>query len=226
MKASLYLAAAAASLAVAAPAAAQDADRTGDIQVRVLATAVLPDGEINNVDFDDFGLPANSQTEASDNITPTASIEYFISNNFSLETIAGVSQHDVDGVGGLAGLEVVSDAQLIPATLTAKYHVDLAPGVKPYIGAGPAYFIWFNDDAGAGITPLGVTDADLSNEFGVALQAGVDFAFADSGFGISLDAKRYFIDTTATFSANGTDVFATDHTLDPWVLSAGVNFTF
>ena len=225
MKAPLCLVAAA-TIGIAAPAAAQDADRTGDVQVRLLATAVLPDGAINNVEFDNFGLPANSQTDADDNITPTASIEYFINNNFSLETIAGVSQHDVDGVGGLAGLEVVSDAQVIPATLTAKYHMDLAPGIKPYVGAGPAYFIWFNDDAGAGVAPLGVTDVDLSNEFGVALQAGVDFTFGDSGFGLSLDAKRYFIDTTATFSSNETDVFATEHTLDPWVLSAGVNFTF
>ncbi|MBH5322627.1 OmpW family protein [Erythrobacter sp. JGD-13] len=213
-------------MAVSAPALAQSADRAGDIQIKAFATAVLPDGAIDEVEFDDFGLPANSQSDANDNITPTLAIEYFVTNNISIETIAGVTQHDVDGVGGLAGLELVSDAQIIPATVTAKYHFDLAEGFTPYIGAGPSYFIIFNDDAGAGVTPLGITDVDLSNELGVALQAGAVFDIGDSGIGLSVDAKRYFIGTTATFSANGTDLFATDHDLDPWVISAGLSFRF
>lgn len=213
------------SMVLSAPALAQD-DRAGTIQVKVLGTAVLPDGEITNVALDDFGLPAGSQSAANDNITPTLAISYFLSNNVSIETIAGVTQHDVDGRGGLAGLELVSDAKIIPATVTAKYHFDLAPGFTPYIGAGPSYFLIFDDDAGAGLVPLGVTDADLSNEFGLALQAGADIALGNSGFGLSLDAKRYFIGTTASFSVNGTDIIQTEHDLDPWVLSAGVNFSF
>lgn len=224
MKTPIFSLAAVLLAGIATPALAQD--RTGSIQVKALATAVLPDGEITDVERDDFGLPEGSQSDASDNITPTLAVEYFVSNNFSVETIAGVSQHDVDGVGGLEGLELISDAMLIPATVTAKYHFDLAPGLKPYIGAGPSYFIWFDDDAGAGLTPLGVTDADLSNEFGVALQAGADIAIGDSGLGLSLDAKRYFMDTTASFFVDGTEIIATEHELDPWVLSAGVSFSF
>lgn len=210
----------------ATPALAQEEDRTGSIQVKVLGTAVLPDGAITNVEIDDFGLPAGSQSEASDNITPTVAIEYFLSNNFSIETIAGVTQHDVDGAGALAGAELVSDLQIIPATVLAKYHVDLAPGFKPYVGAGPAYFLIFNDAAGSGVTPLGVTDVDLTNELGFALQAGADIALGDSGFGLSVDAKRYFIGTDARFFAGDTEIIRTEHDLDPWVISAGVTARF
>lgn len=226
MKSAVSIAAAAlATVAISTPAMAQE-DRAGSIQVKLLGTAVLPDGAITDVEVDNFGLPAGSQSRANDNVTPTLAISYFLTNNVSIETIAGVTQHDVDGVGGLAGLELVSDAQIIPATVTAKYHFDLAPGFTPYIGAGPSYFLIFNDDAGAGLTPLSVTDADLSNEFGVALQAGADIALGDGGFGLSLDAKRYFIGTDASFSVNGTEIIRTEHDLDPWVLSAGVNFMF
>jgi len=227
MKTLLMITGAALAL-VATPAAAQDrsGDRAGDIQFKVLGTAVLPDGEIEQVNVDIVGLPANTQTAASDNYVPTIAVEYFVTNNFSIETIAGMTQHDVDAVSGLPGAELVSDARLIPATVTAKLHFDLGDSIKPYVGAGPAYFLWVSDDPGAATIPLGVTETDLSDEFGVALQAGVDVALGDDGFGLTLDAKRYFIGTTARWFADDAVAIETEHNLDPWVLSAGVSYRF
>ena len=123
-------AAAVLAMGVATPALAQDDDRTGTIHFKALGSAVFADAEITEVELDNFGLPAGSQSRANDNLTPTIAIEYFINNNISFETIAGVTQHDVDGRGALAGAELVSDLQIIPATLTAKAHFDLAPGVN------------------------------------------------------------------------------------------------
>ena len=48
----------------------------------------------------------------------------------------------------------------------------------------------------------------------------------DKGLGISLDAKKYFMDTTARFYVGGTEVLATKHSLDPWVVSAGLAYRF
>ncbi|MEL7447513.1 MAG: OmpW family outer membrane protein, partial [Pseudomonadota bacterium] len=167
-----------------------------------------------------------TQTEANDNVVPTLAIEYFVSDNFSIETICCLTQHDVDAVSGLPGAELVSNAQLIPATVTAKAHFDIG-GVKPYIGAGPAYFLWISDKPGAATIPLGVTDTDLSDEFGFALQAGFDLELGDGGFGLAVDAKRYFVDTTARwFDGTGTLVIETEHKLDPWVVSGGVTYRF
>lgn len=208
---------------LATPATAQDQD--GKVQIKLLGTAVLPDGEITSVNEDIVGLPATTQTEANDNVVPTIAIEYFVSDNFSIETICCMTQHDVDAVSGLPGAELVSNAKLIPATVTAKYHFDLG-GVKPYVGAGPAYFLWISDKPGAATVPLGVTDTDLSDEFGLALQAGIDVPLSDNGFGLTLDAKRYFIDTTARWYVGDTLAIETEHKLDPWVLSAGVSYRF
>lgn len=220
-----YLLTACAGIALAAsPAMAQD--RAGDIQIKVLGTAVLPDGEIDAVTVDAVGLPAGTDTRASDNYVPTIAIEYFVSDSFSIETIAGTTQHDVDAKSGFpVGTELVSDALLLPATVTAKAHFD-AGGLKPYAGAGVAYFMWLSDKPGAATIPLGVTDTDLSDEFGFVLQAGVDIPVGEDGFGVSLDAKRYFIGTTARWYAGNTLVIETDHNLDPWVLSAGVSYAF
>ena len=172
-----------------------------------------------------MGLPAGTQTKANDNYVPTVSIEYYFSDNFSIETICCMTQHDVDAVSGLPGAELVSNAKVIPATFTAKYHLDLG-AVKPYVGAGPTYFLWVSDKPGAATLPLGVTDTDLSDELGLALQAGLDVDINDNGLGISIDAKRYFVNTTARWYVGDTLAIETKHKLDPWVVSAGLSYRF
>lgn len=213
-----------AAMLMASPALAQD--RAGQVQLKLVGTAVLPDGKIDQVNIDRVGLPATLQTRASDNFTPTIAAEYFFTNNFSVETIAGITQHDVDASAGLpAGAELVADGKLIPATITAKYHFDIGR-IKPYIGAGPSYFLWVAQDPGAAVRPLGVTSQKLSNEFGLALQAGVDVPLNDKGLALTFDAKRYFIGTTASWFVGNTKVIETEHRLDPWVLSAGLAYRF
>ena len=213
----------AAAMIAATPAQAQEAE--GPLQVKLLGTYVAPDGEITALNTDIVGLPAGTQTEANDNFVPTLAIEYFVSPNFSVETICCVTQHDVDAIAGLPGAELVSDARVIPATFTAKYHFDL-DGVKPYVGAGATYFWWIDVETGEAAADLGVTRTTLSDELGLVLQAGVDVPVNNSGLGFTLDAKRYFVDTTARWFVGDTLAIETEHTLDPWVLSAGVAYRF
>lgn len=212
-----------AAAGLAAPAGAGEAE--GKVQVKVLGSAVLPDGRIEAVNTDLVGLPANTQTRANDNHVPTLAIEYFVTPAFSLETICCLTQHDVDGTTGLPGAELVSDANLIPATVMLKYHLN-AGGISPYVGAGAAYFLFFGEDPGAAAVALGADDFDMSNELGIALQAGIDVPIGDNGMALSLDAKRYFIGTTARWFAGGAKVIETEHDLDPWVLSAGLALRF
>ena len=207
----------------ATPAQAQDDDR--NLQVKLLGTYVAPDGKITEFRTDVVGLPATTQTKANDNIVPTLAVEYFVKPKFSVETNCCLTQHDVDGVTGVPGAELVSKAKLIPATLTAKYHFGAA-NVRPYLGLGMTYFWWIDVDPGADTIPLGVTRTTLSDEFGFVLQAGTDIAIGDSGFGLTIDAKRYFVDTTARWYSGDALAIETRHQLDPWVLSAGASYRF
>ena len=217
-------AAAALALLPATAASAQDA---GTIQVKLLGTAVLPDGGITDVEVNALGLAAGSDTRATDSVVPTVAAEYFFSNNFSVETICCVTPHDVRGVGAINGARLVSDAIILPATVTAKLHLPLEGGFKPYIGAGPTYFVIFGEDVDTTATTLGLTNVNLSNELGFALQAGVDIAVNDQGLGLTIDAKRYFVNTTATFTnATGAVRLRSVHELDPWVISAGLSYRF
>ena len=208
-----------------APAANAQSDE-GKFQIKGFLTSVTPDGAISDVATDAIGLPADAQTEASDSVVPTIAIEYFFNDNFSFETICCVTPHDVDGDGALAGTNLIDDAIILPATLTAKYHFDPIGNFKPYLGAGPTYFIIFDEGVGADAAALGATDVDLSDEFGFVLQGGVDMKLGNNGWGLSVDAKRYFVGTTATFDAGSSVALQSDHDLDPWVVSAGVTYRF
>ena len=67
----------------AAPASAQETE--GKVQIKGFVTGVLPDGGIDTVNTDLIGLPAGSDTRATDTFMPTVAVEYFVSPNFSIE---------------------------------------------------------------------------------------------------------------------------------------------
>lgn len=217
----------AAAAALLAPAQAMAGSAEGKLQVKLLGTAVLPDGKIVEVKKDPLGLTVGANTKANDNVVPTLAVEYFLTPNVSAETICCFTQHHVSGTGTLAAAtEIVDHVLVLPATLTLKYHLPLAGGIKPYVGAGPSVFFYIDEKPGKSITPLGVTRVKMSNDVGFALQAGVDIPVGDKGLGISLDAKKYFMDTTAHFYAGTAEVLTTKHSLDPWVVSAGLAYRF
>ena len=225
MKKLTIAAALAAATMLATPA--QAADPEGKIQVKVLATGVLPDGKIESVNVNLTAAPSAAlATKANDNVVPTLAVEYFATPNVSVETICCFTQHHVTGTGAIAGADIAQHVLILPATVTLKYHFN-AGGIKPYVGAGPAVFFYSDEKPGATAQALGATKLKMDNKFGVALQAGVDVPLGDSGLGISLDAKRYFMKAkTHFYTAGGVEALSTTHKLDPWVVSGGVYARF
>jgi outer membrane protein len=215
--------AALAAAALATPALAGSAD--GHWQIKLLGTGVLVDGKITTVEKDTVGLPAGSQTDIDDNAVPTVAIEYFATPNVSIETICCLTEHHASGAGALpASAGIVDHVMILPATVTVKYHFDAGP-VKPYVGVGPSLYFYIDEKPGA-VAATFDDRVHLDNRVGVALQAGVDIPVNDRGMGLSLDAKKYFIGTTAHFIRAGAEVLTTRHKLDPWVLSGGIYLRF
>jgi len=216
-----------------APSAAMAGSADGKIQVKVLGTGVLPDGKIVGVESISTATTLGAavaatvgpQTQANDNYVPTIAVEYFFNPMISVETICCLTQHHVSGAGGLAGTRLVDHVLVLPATLTLKAHLDAGP-VKPYIGVGPSWFHIMGEKPGATAAALGVTRVKMSDEFGIAVQGGVDIPVNDTGMGITIDAKKYFMDTYATFYQGSTVALKTKHSLDPWVVSAGISYRF
>lgn len=225
--------------ALLAPVVAHAGSVDGKWQIKVLGTAVLPDGKIKSVVSINVGTTlgaavapvADPQTVVSDNGVPTLAIEYFFSPTLSVETICCTTRHHVNGVGALAGANLVNDVWIVPATVTVKYHVALGP-IRPYVGVGPSLFLQLHSKPGVTATALGVTRTKLSSDVGVAFQVGCDIPLGrtgplgKSGFGLSLDAKKYLMTTNAHFYQGTTEALVTHHSLNPLLLSAGVSYRF
>lgn len=233
MRKTTLMAALAAATMITSPAMAGNAE--GKWQVKVLGTGVLPDGKITSATATAgttlgdavIALSPGVQSKANDNIVPTLAIEYFFTPNVSVETICCFTQHHVNATNPAAidGARLVNHVLILPATLTAKYHINAGP-IRPYVGAGPALFLVFGEKPGSDAKALDVTKVRMSNSLGLALQGGVDIPVNDAGMGISLDAKKYFMRPTAKFYEGNTLALKTKHKLDPWVLSGGVYFRF
>lgn len=205
------------------------AGEDGKLEIKLMATGVLPDGKIDRINVAApavaTALGATPGTVADDSVVPTLAIEYYVTPNVSLETICCFTQHHVTGTGSIAGANIANHLLILPATVTAKLHLD-AGAIKPYVGAGPSVFFYFDEKPGTVPASLGATSLKMDNKLGFALQAGFDVPVNTNGMGITLDAKKYFMKATTHFYAGTTEVLSTDHKLDPWVLSGGVYFRF
>lgn len=225
MKKLTIAAALAATTMLASPALAGSPD--GKLQVKLLATGVLPDGKVDAVNVNLTAVPtAAIATRANDNVVPTLAVEYYATPNVSVETICCFTQHHVSGTGAITGTDIAQHLLILPATVTLKYHFD-AGAIKPYVGAGPAMFFYFDEKPGATTAALGATRLKMDHRLGAAVQAGFDVPLGDKGLGLSVDAKRYFMKAkTHFYTAAGVEALSTTHKLDPWVVSGGVYARF
>lgn len=154
--------------------------------------------------------------DISTSVVPELDISYFFTPNVAAELILGVTPHKVKGAGTLAGTPI-GDAWLLPPTLTLQYHFTGLGAFKPYVGAGVNYTFFFDEK------PRGpFTSFDLRNEFGLALQAGVD-VMLDQHWGINLDVKKIFLEPKVSLN-NGAVVGKVR--IDPWLIGGGVTYRF
>jgi len=98
--------------------------------------------------------------------------------------------------------------------LTAQYHFTNFGTIKPYLGLGLNYTRFSNVDLPAGFT------ID-KNSFGLALQAGVDFALTKE-WSLNLDIKKVQLRTD--LFANGTNLGTIK--VDPTLIGIGVGYRF
>ena len=162
-----------------------------------------------NVDPDSSsrGVVADDAVSVDDNTQLFVTATYMLKENIGLEILAATPfSHDIllDGVGKIA------ETDHLPPTVSLQYHFNTASSVRPYIGAGLNYTTFFSEDATAAIS-----DIDLDDSWGLALQAGVDIDINEKWF-FNADVRKIDISTTAD-----TDLGSIDVDIDPMVYSIG-----
>ncbi len=211
----LALAAVSGSAMSAAPAFAEQ----GDILVRVRAINVMPSEESSSI------LPAfpGEQVSVDNSPAPEVDITYMATDNIGFELIAATTKHSASGVTGTTGsIGRLASTWVLPPTLTAQYHFAPDAAIRPYIGAGINYTIFYNENATDALeAAVGDTSVNLKDSFGYALQAGFDIPINDRMF-LNFDVKYLDVDTTATLRTTAAGTQRVKINLDPIVVGVGL----
>jgi outer membrane protein len=180
--------------------------------VRARFLGVIPDDDSSTI------TQVGGKAEVDDAFTGDVDFSYFFTDRIAAELTLAVAKHDVQAVNTAVGKVDLGDVKLLPPTLTLQYHLIPGGKIRPYVGAGVNYTVFFDEDPGA------ANSIDYDNAFGLALQAGVDIEL-DEHWAINFDVKKIWLDTDVSVKALGTTV-KTNVDIDPWLLGVGVAYRF
>lgn len=166
-------------------------------QVRLRGVNVIPNESA------DIGI-IGGDVEISKSVIPELDFTYFFTPNISAELILGTTKHDVNTihsnisavVAGATDASVdLGDVWLLPPTLTLQYHFN-AGKLRPYLGAGVNYTIFYGADEGSTVQGI-----EYDNAFGFAFQGGLDYDLNDKWF-LNADVKYIMLKTDVSVDAS------------------------
>lgn len=211
------------ALAAASPLAA--AYEEGQWLTRFGYAAVAPDSSSSSalgdvVEVDDGSSLGISFTYM---VTPTVGVEVLGALPFS---------HDIKGTGALAGIDV-GETKHLPPTVSLQWYPKMEGKLQPYLGVGLNYTTFFSEDTTPEFTAVAAvlapgttsTSLDLDDSFGLALQAGADYALNDKWL-INAAVWNIDIETSADVRFDGVTAAVVDVTIDPWVYMIGAGYRF
>ncbi|MEN2784915.1 OmpW family protein [Sphingomonas qilianensis] len=203
-----------AAMGAAAPAMAQ---QKGDVLVRLRAIMVAPNESSSGVQPSFPG----ARIGVTDSYAPELDFTYMLSDHIGAELILATSKHKLQGRGTLSALDKVASTWVLPPTLTLQYHFLPRAKIRPYVGAGINYTIFYSTKAsGALKSAIGDTDVHLKDSVGYALQAGLDFDITKKLFA-NIDVKYIDMDTKGRLNT-GALVNRVNTAIDPLVVGIGL----
>lgn len=224
------------------------ANQAGDIIVRAGITTVSPQSEQSTiyalnktVDLGAGAITASTEDDSQLGLN----LVYFLTDNIAIELLAATPfSHDITVDTG-AGVVNLGQTKHLPPTLSALYYFnDPAAKFQPYLGLGINYTVFFEEkfnpaltgDSSPKIVKLGgqdfepaainLTNLKLKNSWGLSAQIGADYKL-DEQWLINASARYIDIDTTGTFNAVNDEVIGhVDVSIDPWVYTVSIGYTF
>ncbi|KAA0084002.1 OmpW family protein [Paraburkholderia sp. T12-10] len=182
-----------------------DGLHSGDWLVRLRAISIEPAARTNET-LSALNVGVNNA------IVPELDFTYMIRDYLGIELILATSRHQVtSSLGHLGGVGV------LPPTLLLQYHFNHQGRIRPYVGAGLNYTLFYNNGLSAGGQPISIDN----HSFGPAVQAGVDVQITRKLF-VNADIKKIWMKTGT--SLNGASL-GTLH-IDPLVVGVGIGMQF
>lgn len=158
--------------------------------------------------------------DISSEYVPSLQVEYFFTDNISVELLCCIATHDVRAINTSLGTVNLGEVSHFPPTVTAKYRWTDFGAFQPYVGAGVNYTTFYDDELPAGGP---VTAIEYDDSFGGALQAGFDYKL-DDHWAINVDVRKIWINTDVTLTAGAT--INADVDINPLVVTVATGYRF
>ncbi|MCH1928904.1 outer membrane protein OmpW [Shewanella sp. A25] len=204
----------AATLLTAGFSSAVSAHQAGDILVRAGAVVVAPNESSDDVaGFGEFQVNNNTQLGLN--------FGYMLTDNLGVELLAATPfSHDVS----LHGVGKIAETKHLPPTLVAQYYFGDAQSVlRPYVGIGVNFTNFFDNEFTNDLDGA-LTDLSISNSWGIAAQAGVDYQ-VNKHWMVNASVWYAQINSDVKFKLAGNDVVI-DTDINPWVYMLSVGYRF
>ncbi len=204
------------------------ANQAGDFIVRGGVTNITPDSDKSNIML--AGADSSMTLTVDDNTQLGLNFVYFYDNNWAIELLAAtpythdVTIQDKNSVLGVDGANL-GEVSHLPPTLSALYYFDTNSALKPYVGVGINYTVFFDEDFAAAPQSLGLNNLDLDSSFGLSAQIGADYHL-DEKWSLNASIRYIDIDTEATFDVAGNSIGKADINIDPMVYSLMLGYKF
>lgn len=212
-----------ASAVLAAPALAEPATglAKGDVLMRIRGIAVIPNEKSSGIN----PTFPTEKVSLNNSFMPEVDFTYMATDAIGFELIASTTKHHASGTSGTTGsIGRLASTWVLPPTLTAQYHFNAHGAVRPYVGAGLNYSIFWNEKASKGLEQaVGETKVHMKDSFGWAAQAGIDVDVTPKIF-VNLDLKYIDMDTTARLRTTAIGTQSVRVHIDPLVVGAGIGF--
>ncbi|BBC80198.1 membrane protein [Acetobacter orientalis] len=203
----------------------------GDFMIRLSGVGVLPQDRDSRVWLTGATGPMTelkrSKLSTTNQAMPELTLEYFITDNVSVDLIATSTRHEVAASGANipGGKLDVGSAWVLPPTLTFAWHFRPHKRFNPYVGVG-ATAMWFHNMHGA-------NGMSLNSGFtgGPSVNVGFDYQIVGNWF-FNADVKQMFVRMHAWAKGGVLDSFGAGtkirahESLDPTVVSAGIAYRF
>ncbi|MCL2895736.1 outer membrane protein OmpW [Brenneria tiliae] len=198
------------------PAFAQ-AHQAGDIIVRGGTATVRP------VEGSDNVLGSLGSFKVDNNTQLGLTFSYLVTDNIGVELLAATPFTHRVGLSSLGG--TIAEVSHLPPSLVAQYYFgDKTDKLRPYLGVGINYTMFYDEKFNQRGKEAGVSDLSLKNSWGLAAQAGLDYNL-DKNWLINASLWWMDIDTEVKFKAGGEQQSVSTR-LDPWVFMFGVGYRF
>lgn len=195
--------------------------KEGDVLVRLRGILVEPTGQSSGVN----PTFPTGKAKVGDAVVPEVDFTYMVSDHIGAELILATTKHTAKGRDALNGVDPLATTWVLPPVLTAQYHFAPDAKIRPYVGAGINYTIFYNAKAGSAlVSAVGPTSVKIKDSVGYALQAGVDVDITKKFF-LNLDVKYVSMEPKAVLNTGGL-VNTTRLHIDPVIVGVGIGTRF